>query len=138
MPSNTIRRVDYFYATVKDQPGQAYQILNQLAGLGINLLAVTVIPIGPNSTQMTIFPDDTLHLKSEAKKAGFQLDGPHPAILVQGNDEVGALSEIHKTLYRAGVNVYASNGVSDGKGSFGYVIYVRPEAYDKATEALEI
>lgn len=135
---NTIRRVDYFYANVKDQPGQAYQILDQLAQLGINLLALTVIPFGPNNTQMTIFPSDAQDLQDIAKETGLKLDGPHPAILVQGNDEIGALADIHRVLYEAGVNVYASNGVSDGKGSYGYVIYVRPEAFEAATKALKI
>lgn len=136
--TNTIRRVEYFYATVKDQPGEAYQILSQLAGLGVNLLALTVIPFGPNTTQMTLFPEDALEFKSVTQKAGLKIDGPHAAILVQGNDEVGALAEIHRLLYQAGVNVYATSGVSTGQGSYGYVIYVRPEAFDKAAAVLHI
>ena len=54
-----IRRVDYFYTTVKDQPGEAYRLLSQLADLGVNLLALTAVPIGPLHTQLTIFPEDT-------------------------------------------------------------------------------
>jgi hypothetical protein len=42
-----VRRVDYFSTTVKDQPGEAYQLLTTLADLGINLLAFTAVPIGP-------------------------------------------------------------------------------------------
>ena len=136
--TNTIRHVDYFYVTVKDRPGEAYQILDQLAGLGVNLLALTVIPFGPSTTQMTLFPEDPREFRSITQKVGLKIDGPHAAILVQGNDKVGALAEIHKTLYQAGVNVYATSGVSDGKGNFGYVIYVRPEAFEKATRVLEI
>jgi hypothetical protein len=30
-----IRRVDYFYTTVKDEPGEAYKVLSLLAGLGV-------------------------------------------------------------------------------------------------------
>jgi len=41
-------------------------------------------------------------------------------------------------LYEANVNVYASNGVTDGKGSFGYVLYVRPEEYEMAAAALDL
>ncbi|MBK6795930.1 MAG: hypothetical protein IPG76_03790 [Acidobacteria bacterium] len=66
------------------------------------------------------------------------IDGPYHALLVQGDDELGALSRVHVKLYDAKVNVYASSGVADGKGSFGYVIYVRPEDYQKAVEALGI
>ena len=39
-----IRRVDYFYTTVKDEPGEAYKVLSLLASLGINLVAVTAVP----------------------------------------------------------------------------------------------
>ena len=57
-----IRRVDYFYATIKDQPGEAYLFLQQLADLGINLLAFTAVPVGPTSTQLSIFPEDAKDL----------------------------------------------------------------------------
>lgn len=133
-----IRRIDYFYTTIKDQPGEAYTLLTLLAGVGVNLLAFTAIPIGPLHTQLTLFPEDTLKLESEARKAGLVLDGSYPALLVQGDDELGALTDVHEQLFQAGVNVYASTGVSDGRGSFGYVIYVRPEEYQRAVKALGI
>lgn len=133
-----IRRVDYFYATVKDQPGEAYKFLALLASLGINLLAITAVPFGPMNTQLTIFPEDTGKLRSEAQKAGLKLDGPQPAFLVQGDDKLGALAEVHMKLFEANVNVYASSGVSDGKGSYGYLIYVRPDDYEKAVAALQL
>ncbi|NND34864.1 MAG: hypothetical protein HKN76_19920 [Saprospiraceae bacterium] len=134
----TIRKANYFYVTVQDQPGEAYELLAQLSGLGINLLAFTAIPIGPSSTQFAIFPDDDLNLRSVAGKAGLKLDGPYPAFLVQGDDELGALSEVHHKFYLAKVNIYASSGVSDGRGSYGYVIYVRPADFEKAAEAMGV
>lgn len=134
----SIRRVDYFYVAVEDQPGQSYKLLSQLAELGVGLLAFTAIPIGPTRTQLTLFPDDPQRMKSAVEKAGIGLDGPHPALLVQGDDELGALAEVHERLYQANVNVYASSGVADGKGSYGYVIYVRSEEYQQAAEALSV
>ncbi|HSB29616.1 MAG TPA: hypothetical protein VLE19_17245 [Pyrinomonadaceae bacterium] len=134
----SIRRVDYFYATVKDEPGEAYKLLSLLASLGINLLAVTAIPYGPMNTQLTLFPEDTGKLRSEALKAGLKLEGPQPAILIQGDDKLGALVEVHMKLYDANVNVYASSGVSNGKGSYGYIIYVRPDDFQRAVTALGV
>jgi hypothetical protein len=134
--AHKIRRADYFYAVVKDEPGEGYRLLTQLAGLGINLLAFTAVPIGPLHTQLTLFPEDTSTMSDAAKKAGVQLDGPHRAFLVQGDDELGAFAEIHRRLYMAQVNIFASNGVTDGRGSFGYIIYVRPEQFERAAEAL--
>lgn len=133
-----IRRVDYFYAVVRDEPGAAYEFLSQLERLGIDLLAFTAVPVGLQRTQLAIFPADTAQMESEARKMGLELDGPHGALLVQGDDELGVLARIHESLYAAKVNVYASSGVADGEGRFGYVIYVRPEDYDRAVAALEV
>jgi hypothetical protein len=136
--SFSIRKANYYYATIKDQPGEAYKLLSQLMGLGVNLLAFAAVPFGPGTTQLTIFPDDDLDLTSLAGKAGLKLDGPHPAFLVQGDDELGALAEVHEKFLRTGVNVYASTGVSDGKGNYGYIIYVRPEDFERAAKTLQL
>jgi hypothetical protein len=134
MPSQ-IRRVVYFYTMVPDQPGQAHRLLSDLAKMQVNLLAFTAIPVGPSQTQMAIFPEDEAQLKSAAKSAHLALDGPHHAILVQGDDDLAELARIHQLLYEADVNVYAATGVA-GRGSFGYVVYVRPEQFEQAAQAL--
>ena len=131
-----VRRIEYFTTTVKDRPGEAYELLEMLAGLGINLLAFTAVPIGPTSTQLTMFPDDALKLADEARKDQLVLDGPHPAFIVEGDDEMGVLAEIHRTLSQANVNVYAATGVAHGNRSFGYIVYVRPEQFEVAVSAL--
>jgi len=133
-----IRRVDYFYTTVKDQPGEAHKLLSQLADQGVNLLAFTAVPVGPMHTQFSLFPADSRATADAASKAGIELDGPYPAFLVQGDDELGALAGIHERLGAANVNVYASTGVTDGQGSFGYVLYVRPAKFEQAATVLGI
>lgn len=134
----SIRRVEYFYVTVRDRPGEAYQLLAQMAEMGLNMVAFTAVPVGPNVTQLTIFPEDSGKTAAAAQRAGMKMDGPHAALLVQGDDELGALAGIHQDLYRSGVNVYASTGVTDGRGSFGYLIYVRPEEFELAAKALSV
>jgi hypothetical protein len=136
--SYTIRRVEYFNTSVKDEPGESYKVLSAFAGLGVNLLAFTAVPVGPDTTQLTLFPEEASKMAREAEKAKMVLDGPHQALLVQGDDELGALAIVHEKLYRADVNVYASTGVSDGHGKYGHVIFVRPEDYDRAAKALAI
>ncbi len=131
-----VRRIDYFYITVHDSPEIGYEVLAELAELGVNLVAITAIPFGPVRTQLTVFPDDTARMRRAAEQANVVLDGPHPAVLVQGDDEVGALARIHRRLHDANVHVFASTGVADGQGRYGYVIYVRPEEADRAAEAL--
>ncbi len=133
-----IRRVDYFYLNVADQPGEAYKLLALVAARGINLLAFTAVPTGEARAQVTIFPDDPQQFVSEARLARLEVDGPHPALLVQGDDQLGALATVHRQLYDAHVNVYAANGVADGQGGFGYLIYVRPSDFETAAHTLGV
>ena len=134
----TIRKVEYYYANVRDELGAAYRVLSLLAGRGVNLLAFTAVPSGPNLAQFALFPADPRRLAAESRAAGLALDGPHHALLVQGDDELGALAGVHERLVDAGVDVFASSGVTDGRGSFGYVIYVREDQFAKAARALDL
>ena len=132
----TIRPVEYYYANVRDELGAAYRVLSHLAERGVNLLAFTAVPAGPTLAQFALFPEDPGKLVAEARDAQLPLDGPHHALLVQGDDELGALAGVHERLLHAGVDIYASAGVTDARGSFGYVMYVREDQFSKAGAAL--
>jgi hypothetical protein len=136
--ATTVRRVDYFHTSVPDQPGEAYRLLASLSEQRVNLVAFTAVPIGPVKTQLTLFPEDAALLRNAAQRARLDLDGPYPALLVQGDDELGALARIHEQLFQANVNVYAASGVSDGRGGFGYLIWVRPGDFEKAAATLGV
>ncbi len=136
--AHVIRQAQYFYATVPDQPGEALRLLSALADVGVELLAFATLPVGPAHTQVTLFPESASRLTTEAARIGMALDGPHPALVVQGDDELGALVDVHGRLADAGVNVYASTGVTDGQGRYGYIVYVRPEDFDRAVSAAKI
>jgi hypothetical protein len=133
-----IRRVDYFYAMVKDQPGAAYRLLTQVASAEVNLYAFRAIPMGPGVTQLVLFPESVEQLARAAEHSGVVLTGPHAAFLIQGDDKIGALVDLHQRLTDAKVSVYASDGVSDGHGRYGYVLYVRPEDYEAAATVLGV
>ncbi len=135
MPAK-MRAVDYFYLTVKDRPGEAYRLLSQLCAENVNLLVFSAVPMGPEHTQLVLFPEHVEALARAAEKMGLVLTGPQRAILIQGDDQLGALCDIHHKLYEAQVNVYASTGVTDGRGGYGYVLYVRPERFGDAARAL--
>lgn len=130
-----IRSVDYFYTTVEDRPGAGYRLLSLLAEAGVDLLALTAVPVGPGRTQLALFPERPAELQ-RLQRGGLRLDGPHPALLIRGEDALGALSAIHEQLAEAGINVYAANGVTGGAGRFGYIVYVRPVDVDAAVRAL--
>jgi len=136
--ASRIRRVEYFHATVKDRPGEAYQLLSQLAGSGVDLLAFSAVPAGVEHTQLMLFPESVEALLRAAASEGLVLSGPQHAILIQGDDELGALAELHRQLSDGKVNVYASTGVADGQGGFGYVVFLRSEDIERAAEILGI
>ncbi len=130
------RRIEYFYVNVRDELGAAYRVLAALAEQGVSLLAFTAVPSGVDRAQFAIFPDDPGRLVAEARLAQIELEGPHHALIVQGDDELGGLAHVHERLFKAGVDVYASTGVSDGHGAFGYIVYVREDQFEHAAEAL--
>lgn len=132
-----IRPVEYYYLNVRDELGAAYRVLSDLAERGVGLLAFTAVPAGPTLAQFTLFPEDPNKLVAEGRAAQLPLDGPHHALLVEGDDELGTLASIHERLFEAGVDIYASSGVTDSRGSFGYVVYVREDQFERAVRALE-
>jgi hypothetical protein len=133
-----ISRVEYYYASTEDRPGATYQILHALAEAGVNMLAFSAIPVGPSRAQLTLFPAESDGLLRVAPRLGLSLSQPQRAILVEGDDELGALGDVHRKLYDAKVNVFASSGVTAGQGRFGYLLYVRPEDYERAVSVLGI
>jgi hypothetical protein len=134
----TISSVEYYYANVRDELGAAYRVLSQLAERGVNLLAFTAVPSGPSLAQFALVPEDPNKLVAEGRAVGLPLEGPYHALLVQGDDELGAFAGVHERLVEGGVDIYASTGVTDGRGSFGYLMYVREEQFEKAARALGV
>ncbi len=134
--ASTVHEVEYYYALVADKPGEGRKLLEFLSERGVNLLGLTAFPVEDGKTQIDFFPTDPEQLRQAAEDAGIGLVGPKKAFIMQGEDRVGALYEFHLRLSNAGINVHASNGVVDGTGRFGYVIWVNPKDYDKASNVL--
>lgn len=133
-----ISRIEYFYCTVRDRPGEAHRLLSRLASSGVNLLAFNAIPMGLDQVQLMLFPEDANPLARVAEDEGLILDGPQYALLIRGDDELGAISQIHQQLADAEVNVSAASGITDSKGGFGYIVYLAAEDFGAATAALGI
>jgi hypothetical protein len=85
---------------------------------------------------LTLFPDSSQLFLDLARSLGWDVTGPQHACLVQGDDHLGAIAEIQKKLSDAGVNIYASSGVIDGAGHYGYVIYFKEGDHEAAAKAL--
>ena len=132
----TVRTAEYFYARVTNDPGKAYELLAELASEEVNLLAFSAVPYGTHHIELTLFPDRSAGLIKAATRLGWELTGPQHAVLIQGDDHLGAVADIHKCLSEERVRVFASAGVTDGLGRYGYVIYFQEEDHLEATRAL--
>ncbi len=136
--ASKIRTVEYFTTTIPDRPGQACELLSHFAKLGVNLVGMTAIPMGPESTWLTLYPSDSNLLLRAAQRMNVVLNGPQHALLVQGDDEMGALAGVLARLAEANVNIFATYAVADGKGHYGDIINVRSEHYERAVKALQL
>lgn len=130
------RKIDYFYASIRDESGEGFRFLSRFAAHKVDLQAITAIPSGPDKAQFTLFPTDADSLVKAAKAEKIDLDGPHSAILVQGEDRVGAFADVLSKLAAATVNVFSAQAMTDGHGGFTYIIYLRPSDMDRALKAL--
>ena len=84
------------------------------------------------------FSEDAQKLKMASEESGIPLVGPKKAFLIRGEDRLGVLIEHHLRLADAGINVYAANGTTDGRGGFGYILWVKPHDYELAAKALGV
>lgn len=132
-----VKHVEYYYTIVANRPGEARKLLDFLSERTVNLLAFHAYPAGAGKTQIDLFPEDPEVLQAAAKDAGIPLVGPRTAFLLQGEDRIGALYDVHLKLANAGINVEACSGVVDGSGRFGYLIWVAPEDLEETSRVLK-
>jgi hypothetical protein len=136
--ADRIQVVDCYSVTVGDRPGEGRRLLEHISEQGVSLVAFSATPIGEGQTRIDFIPEQRENLETAAEDAGIPLIGPRLAFLIQGEDRLGALHEHHLVLANAGVNVYASNGVCDGEGRYGFILWVKPEDFDGARAAFGI
>ncbi len=132
-----IRPVHYYEATVRDVPGEAYQILQVLDSSQVGLIAFDAVSEGAGHALLTFFPDEPEKLVAVCAESGLELAGPRHGFLIQGDDQPGALVDIHRRLYEANINITSASGVSDGRGGFGYIVLVPEADYEAAARILE-
>jgi hypothetical protein len=133
--NGTLRKVDYFYAMVPDKPGEGARISAGLAAEGVNLLAFSAFPSGRKS-QIDFVPEDAAALKRAARKLGLSLSPRKSGFLYQGQDRIGAMTDIFQKLADANVNITAVDAVTSGDRRFGAIFWVKPEAVAKASRVL--
>jgi len=134
--ADTVRGVEYYYVTVPDAPGEGQRILSALKDGGVNLLAYLGFPLGGGQSQIDLVPEDADALRDAAGRAGVTLSEAKRAFLVQGDDRVGAVADTTAKLAEASINITAAAATGAGAGRYGMILWVAPEDYERAADAL--
>ena len=135
--AETIRRVDYFYVTAPNKPGEGVRMLSTLKEAGISLLAFSGFPSGRRS-QIDFVPEDTTAFRKAARKAGWKLSPRKTGFLIEGKDQPGALLHVVSRLAEAKINVTAATAVCAGQRRYGALLWVKSPDVRKAAKVLGI
>jgi hypothetical protein len=136
--ADAIRRIDYYYVSVPDKPGEGARILSGLHQAGINLLGASAFPHGARRSQLDFIPEDSAAFAKAAKSAGLQLSKKKSGFLIQGDDRPGAIAEIARKLADAKVNITSVQAFCAGSGRYGGMLWVKPPDMRKAAKALGV
>jgi len=134
--ADSVRRVEYYYVTVPDRPGEGTRILAALKESGVNLLAYLGFPAGGGQSQIDLVPEDSATFRQAAERAGLALSEAKWAFLIQGDDRVGAVTDTTASLAEANINITAAAATSAGSGRYGMILWVRPTDYERAAGLL--
>jgi hypothetical protein len=135
--ADQIRKVEYYYVTVPDRPGEGARILGVLKDAGVNLLAFHAFPAARRA-QIDLVPEEPTALRAAARKAKIKLTGPKAAFLVEGEDRIGAVEELTRRLADAQINLTAMDAVRAGGGRYGALFWVKPRDVKKAARVLGV
>ena len=134
--ADVIRKVVYYKTEVPDKPGEGARILVALKAEGVNMLAFSGFPSGRRA-QMDFMPEEEALFKKAAQRAGLKLSTKKTGFLVQGDDRVGAVSEIMTKVAAAKINITALDAIVAGGGRYGVIFWVKPDDVRKTAKLLD-
>ncbi len=133
--ADTIRKVAYYKTEVPNKAGEGARILGILKDAGVNLLAFSGFPSGRRA-QIDFIPEDDAAFRMAAKKAGLKMGAKKTGFLVQGDDRVGAVSDIMTKVAEAGINITALDAIVAGGGRYGVIFWVKSEDVRKTAKLI--
>jgi hypothetical protein len=116
--ADTVRRIEYYYVTVPDAPGEGQRILAALKDSDVNLVAYLGFPLGGGQSQIDLVPEDPESLKEAVERTGVTLSEAKQAFLIHGDDRVGAVADTTGKLAEASINVTAAAAIGAFISSF--------------------
>jgi hypothetical protein len=133
--ADDIKRVEYYSTTIANKIGEGSRVLGTLREGGVDFTALWGYPLKGKTAQLDMLPADAGVFKKAAKKAGLVLT-KRSALLLQGNDQPGAVATALGKLGAAGVNVNAAQALSSGNGRYSLMIEVDDASARPALKAL--
>lgn len=134
--TETVRRVGYWYTEVPDQPGEGSRVLAAVRDWGADLLAFSGFPTNAGMAQLDFVPVDPDAFLRAVEPLDLDFSERKEALLVQGDERVGAAADVVARLAREDVNLIASQAVSSGAGRYGMILWVAPGDVDRAALVL--
>jgi hypothetical protein len=134
--AETVRLVDYYRMAVSDTPGAGAQVLAELAGAGVYLLAFSGFP-RRRRAQLDFVPVNAPAFRAAARKAGWRIEGPKKCFVIYGDDRVGVAADLLEKLATAKINVTSTQAIIAGADRFGMLLWVKPADVRRAARLLE-
>ena len=131
-----VRKASYYSMKVPQRPGAGAQLLAALKAAKVNLLAFTGFPAS-GGAQVDFIPKDNATFMHAARKAKLKVSGRKTVFLAQGEDRVGALTQVLGRLARAKINVVSLQAVTAGKGRYGAMFWVKAKDVGRASRVLK-
>jgi prephenate dehydratase len=131
-----VRKASYYSMKVPQRPGAGAQLLAALKAAKVNLLAFTGFPAS-GGAQVDFIPKDSARFMQAARKAKLKVSGRKTVFLAQGEDRVGALTQVLGRLAKAKINVVSLQAVTAGKGRYGAMFWVKAKDVAKASRVLK-
>jgi hypothetical protein len=132
-----ITRVDYYMGTIPNKAGEGAKVLAALKAAGVNLVACLGYRKSAKIAEIVLaVAEKAPNPAKAAKQAGLVLGKKCKALLITGEDRVGALAEGGEKLGAAGISVVSLHAVAAGAGRFGALLTVDPKDLKKAAKVL--
>ncbi|MDH3320954.1 MAG: hypothetical protein OEO84_14870 [Betaproteobacteria bacterium] len=131
-----VRKASYYSTKVSQRPGSGAQLLAALKAAKVNLLAFTGFP-QDGGAQVDFIPQDSAKFAKAARKSKLKLSARKTVFLVQGDDRIGALTQILGKLAKAKINLVSLQAVTAGKRRYGAMFWVKAKDVAKASRLLK-
>lgn len=133
--ADVVRRVDYYYALLRNEVGTGARVLDELAARRVDLLGFSGFPSG-RRVQLDFIPRRSADLVRAARQMRMRLSAKKRCFLINGADKRGAIGAHLRKLATAGIGVTAVDAVSAGNRRYGALLWVDPADYTRAARVL--